>query len=351
MGEILIHEMKVGPAHVLINNSVAVALRYYVNLKKLDESALATAWFIEIVARWFDIVTSRSYSVSLSLSKRNCDETVAFLESVIWLLSNLKIGIRGVWKPVQAGIVLTTTSMLALQEMYLKDHKFKFILLSRFSQDAIENLFSPIRLKNPVPNCKEFKTCLRLIILSQNLTSGVKGNSFSDADEEMGTPIFQLYSENKNFIAQEFSDESVLSFDIDFEKSEIEVCYPKSDFLNITYAEKLCFDIDFDKADMEMHNEIALPKSEENSLFYLCGCIGKILSRSKLCPTCIGTLSDNSNCSNDNIQMFSKMKKFRRDVNSLVYVSEEVFTVLKHVENLFMSNEEKVLKSELVLSN
>ncbi|GBN00918.1 hypothetical protein AVEN_8386-1 [Araneus ventricosus] len=201
-------KMKVGPTHVLINNFVAVALRYYVNLK-----------------------------------------------------SNLKIGIRGVWKPVQAGIALTTTSMLALQEMFLKDRNFKFILLSRFSQDAIENLFSTIRLKNPVPIFKEFKTCLRLIFLSQYFTSGVKGNSFSDTDEEMGTPIFQLYSENKNFIAQEFSDESVLSFVIDFEKSEIEVC-------------------------VEMHNEIvtiALPESEENSLYYLCGCIGKIiLSRSKL---------------------------------------------------------------------
>ncbi|GBN86783.1 hypothetical protein AVEN_230292-1 [Araneus ventricosus] len=175
-------KIKVEPAHVLINNSVAVALRYYVNLKKLDESALATAWFIETAARWFAIVTSRTYSVPLSLIKKNYDEMVALLESVIWPFSNLKIGIRGVWKPVEAGIVLTTTSMLALQEMYLKDHKFKFILLSRFSQDAIENLFSSIRLKNPVPNCKEFKTCLRLIILSQYFTSGVKGNSFSDAD-------------------------------------------------------------------------------------------------------------------------------------------------------------------------
>ncbi|GBN13745.1 hypothetical protein AVEN_33724-1 [Araneus ventricosus] len=130
----------------------------------------------------------------------------------------------------------------------------------------------------------------------------------------------------------EFSDESFLSFEIDFEKSEIEICDPESDFLNITYAEKLCFDIDFDKADMEMHNEIveiALPESDENSLYYLCGCVGKIiLSRSKLCPTCIGTVSPNSSCSNDNRQMFSKMKEFRRDVNSLVYVSEEVFTVL-----------------------
>ncbi|CAL1294477.1 unnamed protein product [Larinioides sclopetarius] len=213
-------KMKVGPPHVLLNNSVAVALRYYVNLKKLDESALATAWFIETVA------------------------------------SNLKIGVQGVWKPVQAGIILTTTSMLALQEIYLKANKFKFVLLSRFSQDAIENLFSTVRLKNPVPNCKEFKTCLRLIILSQYFTSGVKGNSSNDNDEEMGTPILQLYSESKNSDTQEFSDERVINFDIGFEKSEIEICNSESDLVNITYAEKLCFDIDFNKTDIEMHTEI-----------------------------------------------------------------------------------------------
>ncbi|GBN70400.1 hypothetical protein AVEN_157142-1 [Araneus ventricosus] len=105
--------------------------------------------------------------------------------------------------------------------------------------------------------------------LCEYFTSGVKGNSFSNTDEKMDTPIFQLYFEHKNFIAQEFSDESVQSFDIDFEKSEIEVCDPENDFLNITYAEKLCFDIDVDKADMEMRNEIveiALSESEENSL-------------------------------------------------------------------------------------
>ncbi|CAL1266166.1 unnamed protein product [Larinioides sclopetarius] len=249
-------KMKVGPAHVLLNNSVAVALRYYVNLKKLDESALATAWFIETVARWFAIVTSRSYSVSLSLSKQNYDDTVAFLESVICLFSNLKIGVQGVWKPVQAGIILTTTSMLALQEIYLKANKFKFVLLSRFSQDAIENLFSTVRLKNPVPNCKEFKTCLRLIILSQYFTSGVKGNSSNDNDEEMGTPILQLYSESKNSDTQEFSDERVINFDIGFEKSEIEICNSESDLVNITYTKKLCFDIDFNKTDIEMHTEI-----------------------------------------------------------------------------------------------
>ncbi|CAL1271298.1 unnamed protein product [Larinioides sclopetarius] len=80
--------------------------------------------------------------------------------------------------------------------------------------NAIENLFSTVRLKSPVPICKEFKTFLRLIILSHYFTSGVKGNSLSDTDEEMGIPILQLYSESKNSDAQEFSNEKVINFDI-----------------------------------------------------------------------------------------------------------------------------------------
>ncbi|CAL1281610.1 unnamed protein product [Larinioides sclopetarius] len=52
---------------------------------------------------------------------------------------------------------------------------------------------------------------------------------------------------------------------------------------------------------------------------------------------------------NDDDQVSEEAPEFRWDVNSLVYVSEEVFAVLKHVENFFRSNEEKVLKAELNL--
>jgi hypothetical protein len=40
-------------------------------------------------------------------------------------------------------------------------------MLGRLTQDALENVFSSCRARNPVPNSKEFKTNLRLITLSQ----------------------------------------------------------------------------------------------------------------------------------------------------------------------------------------
>jgi hypothetical protein len=49
---------------------------------------------------------------------------------------------------------MATESELDLQE----DHGFKFLLTSRLTQDYVENLFSMVRLKNPVPTPLPSKT-------------------------------------------------------------------------------------------------------------------------------------------------------------------------------------------------
>lgn len=68
-------------------------------------------------------------------------------------------------------------------------------MLGRFTQDAVENLFSTIRMKNAVPDCKEFKRNLRLIILSQFFYAGVKGNY--EADENIYNDIMSVFNEFK----------------------------------------------------------------------------------------------------------------------------------------------------------
>ena len=70
-------------------------------------------------------------------------------------------------------------------------------MLGRFTQDAVENLFSAIRMKNTVPDCKEFKRNLRFIILSQFFYAGVKGNY--DADESIENDnIMSVFDEFKS---------------------------------------------------------------------------------------------------------------------------------------------------------
>lgn len=117
--------------------------------------------------------------VKLGLSKMNVDEyneTVLFLKEILDITANIRIGPKGYWKPLQTGILLATKGVLDLQDRFLSSHNFKYVLLSRFTQDALENLFSNVRSRNPVPNAKEFKTALRLISVSQYFTQPKHGN-------------------------------------------------------------------------------------------------------------------------------------------------------------------------------
>ena len=48
------------------------------------------------------------------------------------------------WKPVQTGVKLSSASMTCLVQELLSSPDIQFILTARFTQDALENLFSQI---------------------------------------------------------------------------------------------------------------------------------------------------------------------------------------------------------------
>ncbi|KAH6941201.1 hypothetical protein HPB50_014899 [Hyalomma asiaticum] len=68
-----------------------------------------------------------------------------------------------------------------MKAMFLEKYNFKFLLLSRFSQDALENLFSTLRCKNPVPRVLEFKSSLRAATMAQFLRPS-KDGSYTEED-------------------------------------------------------------------------------------------------------------------------------------------------------------------------
>lgn len=84
------------------------------------------------------------------------------------------------WKPIQTGIVMSITAMLHVQKLFLGDMGFSFLLLSRFSTDALENLFSTLRSKNPVPRGLEFRSALKAATLFLFLRPS-KDGSYADA--------------------------------------------------------------------------------------------------------------------------------------------------------------------------
>ena len=61
---------------------------------------------------------------------------------------------------------MTTTSVLHLQKEVL-DSGFEFLMTARLTRDCLENLFSVVRTRNPVPTPVAFKNALKIIAVSQ----------------------------------------------------------------------------------------------------------------------------------------------------------------------------------------
>ncbi|KAJ8273809.1 hypothetical protein GJAV_G00105760 [Gymnothorax javanicus] len=124
-------KMKVGPAVTLFGKSTSAGLKYMVAKEDQPHSYLTTAWLLEQVGHWFELMSSRHQV--MALSKNNMEEynkAITFLEDMINLFLGLKIGQPARWKPVQAGVVLATRTVLALQnDMLSQGHAF--VLTSR----------------------------------------------------------------------------------------------------------------------------------------------------------------------------------------------------------------------------
>lgn len=150
----------------LLNNNVAAALHYHIAEGNIASIHVTTAWFVSIMYKWFKLLTSRR---KLALSHNNYHvyiENITFLKDFLDIVRGIRVG-DGKWKPFQTGLLLCTQTALDLQILYLEKYNFSYLLLGRFTQDALENLFSAVRNKNPVPDAREFKQALRLISLSQ----------------------------------------------------------------------------------------------------------------------------------------------------------------------------------------
>ena len=67
------------------------------------------------------------------------------------------------WKTIQSGVLLSTTSVIYLQNKFLLEKKIDFLMTSLFTQDCLENLFSLVRAKQVIPTALQFKSNLKLI--------------------------------------------------------------------------------------------------------------------------------------------------------------------------------------------
>ncbi|KAK8778793.1 hypothetical protein V5799_019866, partial [Amblyomma americanum] len=122
-------------------------------------------------------------------------------------------------------------------------------MLSRLSQDALENLFSTARLKTPIPRAREFKTTFRIIVLAQ-FSQPSRHSSYS-ADDSHDLLAFLTNRE-------------------DFTRHSVD-----------------------DIVDVSLGGVLELCKEEEDSLAYFAGYVAyAVVHKYKLCQQCRASIID-----------------------------------------------------------
>ncbi|KAM7306584.1 uncharacterized protein ISCGN_010287 [Ixodes scapularis] len=333
-------KMSVSSALAVLNHSTGSAIRVLVKGGKMSPAAVTTAWFLETVYKWFRLMTSRTKSLAMSeLNSRKHDDAVEFLSEVLDLFKKMTIHLPGQspsWKPVQTGVVISTTAALSLQNLYLTQNNFKYLFLSRLTQDALENLFSVIRQKNATPPPLQFKTALRRITLSQFFQPCRTGNCEMDDAEYLADFISkrQAESPSEEVLQQDgaaaIQDESAWELPDDDDQMLAQVVDVLSD----------------SQAAMG-----ELQSTDKQVLHYLCGYTVKaVCGKYKLCETCRSALTDTENKENASLTEF-KSYRDTSEQNPLCMVSLAVFAMLEKCEVIFRSQEASIVDGTANLAN
>lgn len=190
-------KMKVNKAKNLFSQDVSSSFKL-VAAERNQPEFLSTAWFVQIVSKWFTLMTSRFYKVALGKNNNDIyEDNINFLHKIINIFTNLQIGTSG-FKPVQRGIMISTQSVIDLTEYLIVHRNFKYVFTVRFTQDCVENLFSQIRLKNVVPNPLQFIHDLRIISIAMYMKD-LRNSNYEQDDGEYLSEFLEYLDNKKTF--------------------------------------------------------------------------------------------------------------------------------------------------------
>lgn len=171
-------KMNVGSAVRFFSTKTAAGLEMAVKLKMLPPEALTTAYFCRLIEQWFCLCSSKISKAGIT--SKNKVAKFQFLKDLVDIFQNIEIG-KG-WKPLNTGMIMSTLSLWAISNDLL-NKGYKFVLLHRFTQDALENIFSQIRRKaGSSPSALECKRALKLITVSQFISDVKRSSYMSDSD-------------------------------------------------------------------------------------------------------------------------------------------------------------------------
>lgn len=172
--------MNVGLVLNLFSKSVSSGLRYLQEQEGRCISYETTAWFVDSINKWFELMSSRHPVMALfNNQSQQYLSAKTHLDTVVKVMAGIQVGVKVAWKPVQTAMIMSTTAVFNLCDELLHS-KLEFFLASRLTQDCVENLFSVVRSRHPAPTAREFKYALKLICTAQYLKPVKSSNYLLD---------------------------------------------------------------------------------------------------------------------------------------------------------------------------
>lgn len=197
-------KMKVSYAVQVLSHSTKSALNTLVDEGILDKDfAAGTIEFISKMNDLWDIVNSSKVnlkSLKTAITSTILEQRIAQLEEMKLWITSLRVVDPMTRKqkptfPFQRSWYITLTAFQKISKMLLVEQNLKFVMLRRFNQDVVENLFSQCRLDKgglrSHPNSVEALQTLSTLAISMFMTPH-KSKTNCEADGEIN--LLSLHS-------------------------------------------------------------------------------------------------------------------------------------------------------------
>ncbi|XP_053686871.1 uncharacterized protein LOC128736413 [Sabethes cyaneus] len=254
--------MKVDVSMKVCNDAVATALRYFaVHANRHD--VLPTAFFVEVVAKWFAAMKNRLPKAALSVGNmQSYQKNISFLEFFCEFVFKLKTGYDQCYKPWQSSSIIATNAILRLHKVLL-EKGFDYVLTGRFTQDCVENLFSQVRSKQKKPTALQFQSILKQLCVAQYMAA-IPNTSYEFDGGEFIVGIKEIQEARAKKVAENVKKDS---------EDELKLAASKVATMSHSAADAL------------------LDDTEKNVLYYVGGHLArKIAKTAAVCPKCLESL-------------------------------------------------------------
>ena len=304
-------QMDVKPALAIFNFATADAIDYMVKHEGWSDEASATAVYIRLWARWYQIVGAYTPEDGFDVEKPvDRQEKIDFLIFFKKFYGGCKylggVNHKSLWGN-QKHIYLICETVVYVQDRLLKDKNVGIFLPGYLMCNSVENLHTDIRRINPFPTPRIYKYILRGIAMTQMLGESVKGSSYQ---LDHGKEWLVSMNDHKKLLDKADPEEAAdLSL---FEEVE--------------------------RFSRDMH-----PTADMIISFIGGGVLAKVLTKPN-CVKCITFWEETSETSNHILNGLIESKEYAPD--ALVRPSDIAHLIFQYIDDLFEGNREKELEKK-----